>query len=1014
MIKIRLILIVLTTFMLAISGFAQSVHFTGKITDSTNQPISGVSVVIKGTKTGTSTNADGTFKLTSSSSSATLVITHVGYNTEEVQASSSGALSISLKTKSAGLDDIVVVAYGTQKKASLTSAVSSINAKELAKVPTADVSNAIGGRVPGVIFKQTSGEPGYNNADIKIRGVSTIGNANALVIVDGIERPLSYVDPHDIESFSVLKDAASVAPYGLRGANGVLLITTKRGSDKNGKIGLSYDGRMAWDKVTNMPKELTGYDWALMKNAGAANDGVAAPYTDDALKKLQDGSDPDHYANENVTKQLFKTGHLQQHNLSVSGGSKNISFFGSLGYTDQNAIWGNVTNYKRYTLRTNVDVRLSDYTKLGFDINAAFRDAQYPGSGSAGFIIFGFWRLNPTNPIYYSNGKPAGYFERNPYLDLYNSGYNDENFYSQFVTLKLEQKIPFLKGLTFKANFSFDKSDSTTKQWRTPYTFYQIQPDGSFISGKGNVPSPILYNGYSFGRQITTQLIATYNKVWGKHNVDALAVFEPRITNGSSLFGQRVNYALDIPELNTGSADPSDITNGGTSSKATQVGYAYRVGYNYGGKYFIEAAGRYDGHYYFAPDSRYAFFPSFSAAWRISDEAFLRNSATVDNLKVRASWGKSGNLAGSPYQYLRQYGYNGSTAYLFGGTAVPSVSESVEPNPHITWEKAVKSDIGMELGLWRGLLNIEADVFYEKRKDMLNTATTIVPVEYGIGLAQENNSSMENKGIDFLVSSKYNINRDLFISGAFNFTYAVNKLVDVQEAETIKNNPNRSRTGKAYGTQFGYDALGLFQSDKEIAETPYAAALGYVKPGDVKYQDVNNDGKLDANDNMPIGKPLYPQIIYGFNFSVNYKKLQLDMLWQGAGNTNYYLAGWAATPFNQSNGVAFEFQKNYWTPDNRNAEFPRILSNPGGYAYNNYTSSFWIRNGNYVRLKTLTLSYDFGKLPAATGIKGARVYVAGQNLLTFTKTKYIDPETPSTTDYYPQTKTFAVGVNINF
>jgi len=1010
----RNFLTLLLALLITMLANAQTKNITGKVTDSSGAPVSGASVVVKRGHKGVSTAADGTFIMKVPVSATTLVISYVGYLDEEVAIGSLGAGPVILHPKGTGLNEVVVVAYGAQKKSSLTSAISTVAGKELTKAPVADVSNTLGGRVPGVIFKETSGEPGYSTADIQIRGISTIGNSSALVIIDGIERPLSFVDPHDIESVSVLKDAASVAPYGLRGANGVLLITTRRGGDKDAKFSLNYDGKTSWARVTDMPKELSGYDWAAMKNAGAANDGVAAPFSDQALQKLKDGSDPDHYSNVSVTNQLFKTGKLQQHNLSLSGGSKNVSFFGSLGYLDQSAIWGNVTRYQRYTFRGNIDIRLSQYTKLGFDINSAFRDAHYPGSGGAGFIIFGFWRLNPTNPLYYSNGKPAGYFERNPYLDLYQSGYTRENFYDQYLTMRFEQKIPFVPGLAFKANFAVDKIDSTVKKWRTPYTFYQIQQDGSFIQGTGNVPKPILSDAYNTQRQLTTQLMLTYNHSWGDHTVDALAVFEPRITDYSVLAAQRVNYALFIDELSAGSGDPADISNGGTSLRATQEGYAYRVGYNYANRYFLEAAGRYDGHYYFAPNSRFAFFPSFSAAWRLSEESFMRGISSIDNLKVRGSWGRSGNLAGGPYQYLRQFNYNGGVSYLFGGTGVPSVSEALEPNPYITWEKATKTDLGVELNMWKGLLNFEGDVFYEKRTDMLNSATTVVPVEYGIGLAQENNSSMENRGFDFQLSTRKALTHDLSITAGLNFTYAINKILDIQEAASIRDNPNRSRTGKAYNTQFGYKALGLFQSAAEIAQTPYAAALGYVKPGDVKYLDVNKDGVLDANDIVPIGKPSDPQMIYGLTMGVNYKKFQLDMLWQGAGRVNYYLAGWASTPFNQSNGVAFQFQENYWTPQNTQAEFPRIISNPGGYAYNNYTSSFWIRNGKYLRLKTLMLSYEVSKLPAAVGLKSFRVYVSGQNLLTFTQTKYIDPENPSSTDYYPQTKTYAVGVNLNF
>lgn len=463
--KIKQLLLMIAVLFFSLKGFSQSRTITGTVTDSSNNPINGVSVTIKGTKTGTTTNQDGSFKISVPGSASKLMFSYVGYHPKEEDVSNVSNLQVTLSSASQALSDVVVVAYGTQKRSSLTSAISSVSGKEITKAPVADVTNAIGGRLPGLIVKQTSGEPGYDNADIKIRGISTIGNSNALVIVDGIERPLSTIDPHDIQTFTILKDAASVAPYGLRGANGVILITTKRGLDKDGKFSLTYDGRYAWSNVTDQPKELNGYEWAKMKNAGAVNDGVTVPYDSIVLQKLKDGSDPDHYSNTSVTKDLFKTGKLQQHYLSLSGGSKNISFYGSLGYLDQSAIWGNVTDYKRYDARMNVDIHLSDNTKFGFDVSLAHRDAHYPGSGGAGYIIFGFWRLNPTNPLHYSNGKPAGYFERNPYLDLYQSGYYHEDNYYQTLTLRFEQKIPFIHGLTFKANFAVDKNDINTKEW---------------------------------------------------------------------------------------------------------------------------------------------------------------------------------------------------------------------------------------------------------------------------------------------------------------------------------------------------------------------------------------------------------------------------------------------------------------------------------------------------------------------------------------------------------------------
>ncbi len=361
-------------------------------------------------------------------------------------------MKISLSQAVAGLTEVVVLGYGKQRKSTTTAAVSTLDPKRIVAVPVADLSNSIGGRVSGVLFKQVSGEPGYDNANIKIRGIGTLGNSNALIIIDGIERQLNSIDPHDIQSFSVLKDAASVAPYGLRGANGVILITTKRGSDKDGKFLVSYDGKIAWSRPTMFPKELSGYEWAALKNAGALHDGASPVYTDAELQKLRDGTDPDHYANENVMDRFFKTGKYNQQNISVSGGNKNISLFGSIGYVDQTAMWGDVTNFQRYMVRTNVDFRLNENTKLGMDVFANFRDAHYPSINSAD-IVGNMWRLSPISPIFYSNGGAVGFVNRNPYQDLHASGYYKENFYNTAISLRFEQKIPFGSRTIIQSKF---------------------------------------------------------------------------------------------------------------------------------------------------------------------------------------------------------------------------------------------------------------------------------------------------------------------------------------------------------------------------------------------------------------------------------------------------------------------------------------------------------------------------------------------------------------------------------
>lgn len=426
-------------FTLIVSG--QNQKITGSITDaSTGLPVEGVTVRLKGSHKTTVSDQNGDFTLLVKSSSNSIVtLSSIGYAERDVAVTEGQPLKISMVPVIIGLNEVVVVGYGKQRKVTSTAAVSTLDAKKIIASPVADVSNSLGGRVSGVLFKQTSGEPGYDNASIKIRGIGTMGNSNALVIIDGMERPLNSIDPHDIQSFSVLKDAASVAPYGLRGANGVLLITTKRGSDKDGKFFVSYDGKMGWSRPTMFPKELSGYEWGVLKNAGAIHDGTLPVYTDAELQKLKDGSDPDHYANENIMDRFFKTGKYNQQNVSVTGGNKNISLFGSLGYLDQTAMWGDVSNFKRYTVRTNIDFRVNDNAKLGFDFSGNYRDAHSPSLSSAD-IVGNMWRLNPTSPIFYSNGGAVGFVNRNPYQDLHSSGYYKENFYNTSVTLRYEQK----------------------------------------------------------------------------------------------------------------------------------------------------------------------------------------------------------------------------------------------------------------------------------------------------------------------------------------------------------------------------------------------------------------------------------------------------------------------------------------------------------------------------------------------------------------------------------------------
>jgi TonB-linked SusC/RagA family outer membrane protein len=481
-----------------------------------------------------------------------------------------------------------------------------------------------------------------------------------------------------------------------------------------------------------------------------------------------------------------------------------------------------------------------------------------------------------------------------------------------------------------------------------------------------------------------------------------------------------------------GSSNTSNFTNGGTAASSAQVGWVYRADYAYAGKYLVEFSGRYDGHYYFAPGKRYAFFPAISAGWRLSEEHFIKDHYSwIDQLKLRGSYGKSGNLAGSPFQYLTSYGLNNS--YILGGTSpyqTQGVYENAQANPNITWETAKKTDIGLDAVLWKGQLGFSADYFSEKRSDMLVKPNAVVPAEYGIPISQVNEGIMQNKGIDLSVSTAQKLGKDIRLNAAFNFSYAQNKLLQIFENASTYNNPNRRLTGKPYNTQFGLKAVGLYQQSDFMPDGTTLKAgepvptFGPVAPGDIKYADLAGapgangkpgapDGKIDANDNTAVGKPLYPEIVYGATIGLSWKGLDLTMLWQGAADASIYLTDEYAYPF-YNGAKIFSEQTDAWTPTHTNARYPRLLTNPT--TNNTQPSSFWQYSGSYLRLKTGELGYTLPPLVMnRVKLRSIRLFVAGQNLLTFSSLKFIDPETGNNRGrYYFQQKTWSFGMNVGF
>lgn len=983
----------------------------GIVSDENGNPLIGVTVEVKGSGQGTTTDKKGNFTINTTDLNAILVFSYVGYESKEIEIKGRSNIDVLLTPIIGGMSEVVVVGYGKQKRSRLTSAVSTLEGNAITGNPVANINNSVAGRISGVLTFQSSGEPGSDAANIRVRGIGTIGsNSQALTIVDGVPRNISQLSPNEIESITVLKDAAAIAPYGLAGANGVILVTTKRG--KEGKIALAYNGWYGIQRPTRYPHYLNAYGYATAYNVARKNAGLSPRYSDDELQKYKDRSDLDHFPDNDWVKEVIDfNAPMTSHNLTFSGGSEKIRFFSSLGYLYQQGSV-NVINYSRFNLASNVDINATKTTLISLDIKASLEVSKNPGS-TTGTGIYTQVTKNPpllSTPLSFTNGLPG--FTLLP--SIYNSGYNKDYDNTYFSQLSIEQKIPFLRGLSLKGVVAYDKSYLINKQWQTPYVYYKLNSSDEFDEVKAGVTSPRLNEGFNQRINTTLQGYLTYENSFGNHGINILAVAEERMGDRTGFTASRINYQVNLDELDLGSASKKDLDNGGSSSSSKQIGFVYRASYNYSQKYMVEFSGRYDGHYYFAPGRRFAFFPAVSVGWRLSDEPFIKNNvAWLSNLKLRGSYGKSGNLAGGPFQYLSSYGLR--AGYIFGGNQVQGAFERSEPNPYITWETAKKFDIGLDGSILGGRLGFEFDVFKERRSDMLVPPTTTVPIEYGIGLAQVNGGVMENKGFDLSLTSYNSFHNGLKLDVGVTVSYAKNKLINIIEGDDTYNNSNRRRTGRPLDTQFGLKALGLFNSQEEI--DGWAKQFGKLQPGDIKYEDINHDGLINNEDEVVIGDPAFPQLIFGFTGNLTWKGFNINMLWQGAAKSSFLLTNEAANPF--FNGAKiFEEQLDYWTPENKDAKYPVIM--PAPTPNNSQVSSWWIRNGHYLRLKNLEVGYSVpARLIQKINLKSIRIFVAGQNILTFSTEKYLDPEIgisggSKRARYYFQQKVYTVGLNVNF
>ena len=1051
-VSIRKILMVYMVIFLGINGngFAfemqnQETNVTGTVTDSNGIPVPGVNVIEKGTSNGTQTDFDGNYSIAVSSNDVVLVYSFMGMRQIEEVVGTRNVIDVSMEADQATLDEVVVIGYGVQKKSTLTGSVSTLSGEDVAETPVANISQSIAGKMAGVSMRPNGGQPGMDSPEIQIRGIGTTGNSAPLVVVDGIIRSnIGQIDPNTIESMSVLKDAAAVAPYGLGGANGVILITTKKGKSGTPQLTLNayyglqtptydyYDDLLYAQQYMSLRNEAF-----LNENNGQVPQAGQLPFDTEMIENYDDlhAQDPDRYPQSNPSEYTEMVAPIQNYNLQLSGGSENTTYYAGLGYFNQGGYFDPMS-YNRYNYNMNLQSQVTSTTKVSFSLLGSIEKTESvdPEETASGLFRSGF-KFIPTQSIYYSNGLWGEFAGRSPVAILQNGGYarNDNN--TLLTSISVDQELPFINGLSFTGKFSYDPNQRTIKNWHRPFYFYSqnLNTDPyeyaqEISANEGGSPNyTYLEQEYLKNQAFTYQAMLNYQNSFGLHDVSGLLVAEVRNNTFETFNARRNNFAVNIDELGMGSSDRNDFDNYGTSETGSQVGYVYRFTYAYNDRYLFEATGRYDGHYYFAPGERYGYFPAFAAGWRISEESFMDDLDYIQNLKLRGSWGKSGNLAGTAFQYQQGYSIYGN-AYAFGaGDMVQGSYVPLEANPNITWEIATKFDIGLDASLWNRLLTIEADYFSERRTGMLLPPAVSVPGEYGLDLSEENAGIMESHGFEFVMGSNYTFDNGLYLGIDGNFSYSTNEMVEVFETEATRNNPNRSRTGRAFGTPFGYKSLGLFSTSDDVnndgiinSEDGYnVTQFGDLHPGDIRYADLSGpdgvpDGIIDSDDETVIGNPAYPSITYGLTTNASWKGFDVSLFFQGSALASFDLNGSFHTlPFaNNSSNTTTEYYDNRWTPDTQNAKYPRATQSP--YANNTQTSDFWMVDSKFVRLKTAQLGYTLPVSVSETlNIQNVRFYITGQNLFTISKLGFIDPEAGSDTAY-PNSRVITFGFDLNF
>ncbi len=1004
---------------------SQQKSVSGNVTDESGLPLPSVTVLIKGTTNGTVTNSDGHYSLTNIPEDATLIFSFVGMVSQEIAVDNKVEINVTLKNDAIGIEEIVAIGYGTQKKGSVTGSVSAIKSEELTAVKTASVSNALAGKLPGLRAVQRSGAPGDDGATIDIRAFGS-----PLVIVDGVERDFNQVDANDIESISVLKDA-SAAVYGFKGANGVVLVTTKKGLTSKPKI--NYTSYFGVQQVTRYPEMMNGYEYATIYNEAQTNVGVNPAYSEEELAKFKAGIGTTDWLNETINK----TAPQMYHHIGVSGGTSKVKYFFSFGLTDQHGIYvSDDYNYKKYNVRSNISAEITEGLTVDLQLSGVLDKRTKPYEVSGENIFRKIQTAIPIYPIFANEEK--GYWQApgvggNPVhlTEIDAAGYDNRDRRQFNGTVIFNWDLPWVEGLSAKALLGYDYKNEYKKQWYKAYNEYNYNTsteEYEVYSSHANL-SELTVRSDNFYKPIQ-QYSLNYSNDFGKHNVGGLLLWE--------MYNDRLDWLEAYRQFTVSAIDQIDageivnMDNAGTAAESAHEGLVGRFNYAYASKYLVEASFRYDGSYKFYDKKRWGFFPALSLGWRVSEESFFKEALPfVENLKIRGSYGKVGDEGDfAAFQYLNGYKYPEGTYVLGDGGISNGATEKGMPNRALTWYESTTANIGFETSAWQGLFSAEFDYFVRNREGLLATRILTLPTTFGQSLPEENLNSDKTKGFELTLGHRNKI-KDFSYSIKANLTSTreINDYVERAEPTNMYDNWRNNDNGRYKAMTWGKVALGQFQSFEEILNSPIQDNNGNksLLPGDIKYKDVNNDGIIDGKDDQVIGYGPYPRIYYGLDMSGEYKGFDLSVFFQGAAGHYIFVGGDFLDPLIQQglgNGIALWMDR--WhredPSDPSSAWIPGTMpaARPTGFAANRGESTWTSHKADYVRLKSIEIGYT---LPSTwlqkAGIDRLRIYANSLNPLTFTSNKglmkYTDPESnQSALRYYPQMKTFNVGVELTF